>query len=159
MAVEQVRRESKLAADGADFILIKGRERLDDSAFGDQALNSGDAVVMGLDQLGFGGASGFDGVGINRALAENPVGVEEMIARQNTLLHVDEFFADDVAFLFGVGGGCERGEEFGLGVGDFEGSGAELDEIVAHEFGLAFAHQAGIDVGAVHALRSQGFQA
>ena len=104
MAVEQFRREAKLAADGADFVLIEGRERFDDAAFVDQLLNAGDAVVMGLDELGFGGAAGFDGVGINGALAENPVPVEEVLALEDSLLDVDELFADDVALVFGVGG-------------------------------------------------------
>ena len=79
MAVEQRGREAQFAADGADFVLIEGRERLDDAAFLDQLLNPGDAVVVGLDEIGFGGAAGFDGVRIDGALAENPAAVEEAL--------------------------------------------------------------------------------
>ena len=45
------------------------------------------------------------------------------------------------------------------GVFDEEGAGAQRREVRAHEFGFAFAHQAGVDVGAVNALRAQRAQA
>ncbi len=87
------------------------------AAFVDQLLNAGDAVVMGLDQIGFGGAAGFDGVRVDGALAQNPAAVEESCCGfEDPLLHLDEFFADDVALLFGIDSAFERGEELRLGV-------------------------------------------
>ena len=45
------------------------------------------------------------------------------------------------------------------GVFDEEGAGAQVREVLAHEFGFAFAHHAGVDVGAVNALRAERAQA
>ena len=99
MALQQFRGERKLPADGADFVLIERRQRFDDAAFVDQLLNAGDAVVMGLDEVGLGAAAGFDGIGVDRALAENPAPVEIVFAFENALLDFDELLADDVALL------------------------------------------------------------
>ena len=40
----------------------------------------GDAIVMRLDQIRFGGPAGFDGIGIDGALPQNPMAIEEMVA-------------------------------------------------------------------------------
>src|SRR5437868_5443710 len=98
MPVQEFRGDSQLFADLADFVLIERRERLDDSAGLDQLLNTCDAVVMSLDDIRSRGTAGFDGVGINRALSENPMAVEEVAIAQNALLHGYELLADDVAF-------------------------------------------------------------
>ena len=100
MAFQQFRGERKLAADGADFVLIERRKRFDDAAFVDQLLNAGDAVVMGLDEIGLGAAAGFDGVRVDGALAQNPAAVEIVFAFENALLDLDKLLADDVALLF-----------------------------------------------------------
>ena len=62
-------------------------------------------------------------------------------------------------FAFGLGDAGQGGEEELAGVFDEEGAGAEGGEVAAHEFGFAFAHHAGIDVGAVNALRPQRAEA
>ena len=80
MPVQQFVRQAQLAADLAHLVLVEVRQRLDDAALFDQLLNAGDAVVVRLDQVGLGGPAGFDRVGIDRALAENPVPVEEVAA-------------------------------------------------------------------------------
>ena len=52
---------------------------------------------MRLDEIGLGAAAGFDGVGVDGALAQNPAPVEVVLAFENALLHLDELLADDVA--------------------------------------------------------------
>ena len=156
MPVQQFGREAQFAADGANFVLIKGRERLDDAAFVDQLLNPGDAVVMGLDQVGLGGAAGFDGVGVNGALAENPAGRRGSARFENALLHLDELLADDVALSFGIGDALRaRLRNCCSACVDLNAL-APSARNCAHEFGLAFAHQAGVDVGAVNTRRVRG---
>ena len=50
-------------------------------------------------------------------------------------------------------------QKFGFGLLDMKRCGAELLEQAAHIGGLAFAHQAGVDINSVDAIRSQGAQA
>ena len=45
--------DAELGADLADFIFIERGQRLDNAAAVDQLLDAGDAVVMGLDNIGF----------------------------------------------------------------------------------------------------------
>ncbi len=159
MAVEERGRETQLAADGAHFVFIERRQGLDHAAFLDQLLNSGDAVVVGLDEIGLGGSAGFDGVRIDGALAENPAAVEEALGLQNPLLHLDELLADDVALLFRFDGALQGVQELRLGVLHLKAAGAQRGEVGADEIGFSFAHQAGIDVGAVNAVRAQAVEA
>ena len=46
-----------------------------------------------------------------------------------------------------------------LGVLDLKAAGPQRGEVGAHELGFAFAHQAGVDVSAVDAVRAQALQA
>jgi hypothetical protein len=57
---------------------------------------------MRLDQVGLGRATGFDGVGINRALAQDPVPVEKLLRFENALLHAHKLLADDVPLFFWI---------------------------------------------------------
>src|SRR5216684_3177435 len=95
MAVQILVGDAELGADLAYLVLVERRERLDDAAVVDQLLDTGYSVVMGLDEIGLGRAAGFDGVGINGALAENPVAVQEVSGLEDAVLHGDELFADD----------------------------------------------------------------
>src|SRR5690242_5996987 len=122
MAFQQLGGNRKFAADGPDFVLIEGRKGFQDAAFVDEFLNAGNSVVMGLDEVGLGAAAGFDGVGVNGSLAENPASVEIMFAFENALLDLHKLLADHVAFLLGVGDACERGEEQLAGVFNKEGA-------------------------------------
>src|SRR5260370_9721093 len=106
---------AEFGADLAYLVLVERRERLDDAAVINQFLDPGYAIVMGLDEIGLGRATGFDGVGINGALAENPVAVQEVSGLEDAVLHGDELFADDVAFLLGIANARERAEEFAGG--------------------------------------------
>ncbi len=92
----------------------------------DQLLNPGHAVVMGLDHVRFRGAAGFDGVGINGSLAQNPMAVQKMAGAQDALLHGDELLADDVALGLGIAHARQRFEKFGFGFFDVKRRGAEL---------------------------------
>ena len=86
-------------ADRAHFVFIEIGQRLDDAAGFHQLLDAGNAVVMGLDGGRFRGAAGFDRVGINGALAQNPVAVEQAARFDDALLNPHELLADDVALL------------------------------------------------------------
>src|SRR5205807_10607047 len=93
MPIEQLRTDLQLSSNRTNLILIERCERLYDAACVDQFLNPRDTIVMRLDQVGFGGALGFDGVGINRALAEDPFTVEVVLACENPLPHFDTLSA------------------------------------------------------------------
>ena len=75
---------------------------------------------MRLDQIGFGRSLGFDGIGINSALAKNPLAVEVVLAFENPLLHLDEIMPDDVALLLGVGYALECTKKLLARIGDGE---------------------------------------
>src|SRR5580658_8921088 len=115
MAVDDLRGKAEFPADLAHLILIVRTQRLDDTAGVDQPLDAGDAVMMRLDDGGFFGSAGFDGVGINSALAENPVAVQQMAGFDDALLHTHELFADDVALVFRVADAGERSEKLRFG--------------------------------------------
>ena len=103
MAREELSRDTKLSANFANFIFVKRGEGFDDAAGVDQRLDAGDAVVMGLDEIGFGGAAGFDGIGIDGALTEDPVAVQEVFRGEDAFLHLDELLTDRAALGFGFG--------------------------------------------------------
>src|SRR5437868_6073328 len=106
--------DSQLLADFANLILVEGCQRLNDAAAVDQLLDSGNAIVMGLDQIGSSGAAGFDRVRIDGSLAQDPVAVEKMAAAQHALLHGDKLLADDVALLLRIANAGQRIEKFDL---------------------------------------------
>ena len=157
MAFEELGGEAEFAAEFAHLILVELGEGFDDAVFVDELLDAGDAVVVGLDEVGFGGAAGLDGIGVDGALAEDPVAVEVGAGLEDLLLNLDELFADDATLVFGFGDAFEGGEEVELGVDDAEVFGAEGGEDFADEGGFLFAHEAGVDVGAVDALVAEGF--
>src|ERR1700689_5485205 len=113
MPVEKLGGNAQLFADLANFIFIKPRQRLDDAARVDQLLNSGDAIVMGLDHVGLRGAAGFDGVGINGALPQDPIPAEKLSAAPYSFLHHDELPADDVPLGLWIDDAFESFQKFG----------------------------------------------
>src|ERR1700736_4719081 len=115
MPVQKLARDTELGADLANLIFIKRGQRLDDPARLDQLLNSGNSVVMGLDDIRSRGAARFDGVGIDGSLPENPVAVQKMASAQHALLHGDELFADDVPFPFRIANTRQRVQKLTLG--------------------------------------------
>ena len=149
MAVQQFGGEAQFAADLADLVLVKRFQRFHDAAGLDERLNAGHAVVMRLDDGGLFGAAGFDGVGVDGALAEDPVLVHQAARLDDALLHAHEFLADDVALLFGIGDAAQRAQELLFGVLHREARHAP-DKI-----GFSLAHQAGIDVHAANAVMAQ----
>src|SRR5579875_1852639 len=102
MASEKFFGNANLAADFAHFVFIEGCERLDEASGIDERLNPGNAIVVGLDEIGFGSAAGFDGIGINCSLAENPAAIQEVAGLQNAFLDFQELLADGAAFLFRI---------------------------------------------------------
>ena len=97
--------------------------------------------------------------GINGSLAQNPVPVQQMARFDNPFLHAHELFADDVALLFRLAHRFERREKLLFRVLDRDHARAERVEHAADELRFSFAHQAGIDVDAAHAVRAQRAQA
>src|SRR5688572_29640560 len=77
MPLEELRRQPELTSDLANLILVKIRQRFDNAALLDQSLNTRHAVVMRLDQIRLGRPAGFDRVGINRTLPQNPFALQE----------------------------------------------------------------------------------
>ncbi len=140
MAVEEFRRQAQLAADGADFVLIERAQRLHNLAALDQFLDAGHPIVVGFDDGGVRGAAGFDGVGIDSALPQNPVAVEQMALPDDAVLHGDESFADDLALLLWLMGPGQGADELGLRVFDADGVVFERCEHGPHHVGFAGAH-------------------
>src|ERR1035438_1562256 len=118
MPSEQIGAQAKLAAQLAHLVLVKQAQRFDEAVLGNQLLNAGHAVVMGLDQIGFRRSAGLDRVGVNGALTQDPVTVEIMARLQDRLLHSDERFAYDVTLLLRIGDSLQGSQEPLLGMLD-----------------------------------------
>ena len=118
MPSEQIGAQAELAAQFAHLVLVKQAQRFDEAVLGNQLLNAGHAVVMGLDQIGFRRSAGLDRVGVNRALAQDPVVVEIVARLQDRLLHSDECFAYDVTLLLRIGDSLQGSQEPLLGMLD-----------------------------------------
>src|ERR1700733_6626348 len=97
MTMQELARDPQLLADFPDFILVKRSQRLNDPACFNELLNSRDAIVMGLNDVGLRGTARFDGVGINGALPQNPIAIQKSSRTQNAFLNHDELLADDMA--------------------------------------------------------------
>ena len=149
MAVEQFRGQREFASHLAHFIFVQRLERLHDAAARNQFLNAGHPVVMCFDQRRFVGAPRFDGVGIDGALPQDPMLVQQAARFDDAFLHPHELLADGVAFLFGIGDSGQGREELLLSVLHANPGHA------ANEIGFTLAHQAGIDVNAAHAFGTQ----
>jgi hypothetical protein len=93
----------------ADLDLVEVLQRLDDLPRTHHFLNDGNAVVMRLDDVGALGATGFDGVGIDRPLPEQHLAQAEL--RSFALEHLDEGVADGAALFFGIRESLECTEE------------------------------------------------
>src|SRR5512147_800715 len=102
MTVEHLLGESQLPAHFTDLVLVKEAERLDNAVRFQQAADSGDAVMVRLDDGSLLRPAGLNGVGIDRALSQDPVFVQEMMRVDDPVLDPDEFFADNLALLFRV---------------------------------------------------------
>src|SRR5580704_7761957 len=150
MPLEQLRRQTQLQADLADLILVERAERLDNTAFLQQLLYTGDAVMMRLNSLGALSTARFDGIGIDSSLAQNPMPVQQAMRFDDPLLLLQELLADDVPLALRIAYARQRRQEAILRPVDLDSSAAERVESGAHEIGLPFAHQAGIDVDAAH---------
>ena len=115
--------------------------------------------MVRLDQVGFLGAAGLNGVGIDSALPQDPIAIEIMPTLQDALLHGDKLLPDNRALGFGITHGIQLGEKLLARVIDIERARGEGLKDLAHKVGFAFAHQAGVDVGGVHPFRPQRPQA
>ena len=158
MPLEQFLGEAQFAAHLAHFVLVEEAERLDDALGFHQPLDAGHAVVVGLDHRRLGRAAGFDRVGIDGALPENPVVVQEVVGLDGALLHPNELLADDPPLLFRIRDAAQRRQELAARVLHHEGA-AAVPENAAHEIGLALAHQAGVHVDPPHPLAAERAQA
>src|SRR4030088_205004 len=125
MAIEELGGQAQFTADFADFVLIECTKGLDQAVAFEEFLDAGHAVVVGLDYRCFRGAAGFDGVGVNGALAENPMAIEEMAGFDDAFLYEDELLADYVALFFGLADVVERVEELQFGYFDRDRIGAQ----------------------------------
>src|SRR5579884_478170 len=152
---EKAVRYANLASDLAHFVFVERSERLDNAARFNQRLNAGHAIVMRLDQIRLGGSAGFDGVRINRALAQNPVAVQKVLRSENALLHADKLFADGRALLLRIDDAGKGRQELVFGMIYQEVLGAQLPKDAFDKIGLVLAHEAGIDVDSVNPLRSK----
>src|SRR5271167_4214978 len=152
MSRQKLGRHTQLCPYLTNFIFVKRGQRLEYSIGLDKRLNPRDAIVMGLDEVGFGGATRLDGIRINCPLAKNPLRIQEVARLQQTLLHLDELFADGEALGLRLMHAGEGRHEFRLGMLNFEMGGAQRGEYSTNELGLAFSHESGINVHTVHAL-------
>ena len=115
---------------------------------------------MGLDHVGFRSSARFDGVGINGALPQNPMAVQKM-ARCSECAPAPTTNCSPMMWRFVSGSVTPSSARQKLGFGLFHAKSgrAELREKPPHVGGFAFAHQAGVDVDAVDAIRPERAQA
>src|SRR5437879_8614380 len=150
MTFQLLRSQTQFQRDLADLILVKRTERLDDAARLEQLLDAGDSVVVRLDGLGPLRSARFDGVGVDSALAKNPMPVQKAVRFDDTLLLLQELLTDDVPLALRVAHARQGRQETILRMVDLYGGSAERVEGRAHEVGLTFAHQASVDINAAH---------
>src|SRR5581483_7851845 len=111
-ALGQALVQAQRAAQFAHLVLVEFGERLDHLALGDELAHLLAAIVMRLDECRrAAGAARFDGVGIDRALAQKPRLAVDAELRHGALLHLDEEAADDAALLLGLDDALERAHE------------------------------------------------
>src|SRR2546430_13518300 len=102
MSFEQRCGKAQLTADLAHLILIERAERLDDATLVEQFLNAGDPVVVRLDSGSALASAGFDRIGVDGALSEHPMAVEQTMRLDDALLFGEELLANDVALALGI---------------------------------------------------------
>jgi hypothetical protein len=78
VALQKLTGQAQFAADLPNLIFVEEAEGFNNAARLDQLLNPFDAVVVCFDEIGFFAATGFDRVGIDGALSQNPLGVEKV---------------------------------------------------------------------------------
>src|SRR5579875_1339112 len=78
-----------------------------------------------------------------------------MLGCKDPLLYFDELLSNSKTLLLRVENTFERGEKLRFGFFHLKVRCPQLAENSAHEVGFAFAHQPGIDIQAVHALRTE----
>src|ERR1051326_2577597 len=149
----------ELRADLANLVLIERCQRLDDAAAFDQLLDACDPIVVGLDHVRSRGAAGFDSVGIDGPLPEDPVAIEKMAGTQDALLDGDKLLADDVPLLLRIADARQSAQNLGSGIFDVKRCGAEGLKQALDVGGLAVPHQPSVDVNPIDALRTERPQA
>ncbi|MNK45244.1 hypothetical protein D3C87_639980 [compost metagenome] len=124
MAVDHLRRQAQRHAQLADFVLEQFAQRFQQLQV--QRVRQAAHVVVRLDgrSLARFGASGFDDVGVDRALGQ-PLGA--LLLAGLFLEHFDEFAADDLALGFGVGDAGQLAHELRGGI--------DVNDLHAHVFG------------------------
>src|SRR5262249_5424673 len=121
-----------------------------------QSLNPAHAIVMRLDEVCPASAAGFDRIGINRALSENPSPLDVMFRFQDALLHTHELFPYDLALPLREDDAAQGLKELPL-CGKY--ASAHWGKICLEKISLPFAHQSGVHIGSVDSLGPKGFEA
>ena len=98
MSRQELVRKPDFTTDFANFVFVERSERLHYAPGLDQSLYAGHPIMVRLDEVRLGRTSGFDRIGIDRPLSQNPMAVEEMLGRKNPFLNLDELLSDGTAF-------------------------------------------------------------
>src|SRR4051812_49197532 len=115
--------------------------------------------MVRLNEVRFGRATGLDGVRVNGALPQNPVAIEKVLGRQDSLLYLYKLLADGSTLRLGVVQPAKRFQEFGFGAIDKEAPGPEFRKCTLDESRLALSHQPGIDIDSKNTLWTKSTQA
>ena len=138
------------APDFADLILVELHERLDDLAGLDAPQQLGHAVVMRLDERRFTRAARLDRVGINRALAEQPLAGRQML--EHVVLDREKRDADPLALDLRIRLAADGAEKLRRRIAQAHVLESGVLVRRHHLGGLVLPHEAGIDIHAVHAI-------
>ena len=111
--------QPELAANGAHLVLEQGAQRLDELEL--EVVGQAAHVVVALDVRGARAATRLDDVGVERALHEELHGLAFTLRLEHERLggrleRANEFAADDLALLLGVGDARERIQELLTGI-------------------------------------------
>ena len=102
MPGEELFRNADFSTDLANFVLVKRCQGLDNATGLDQRLNACDSVVVRLNEIRLSSAAGFDGVGINRPLTEDPLTIKKVLCRYYAFLHFYKLLSNYQTLLLGV---------------------------------------------------------
>ena len=153
LLLDEAHRQPERAADLADLVLVELHERLDDLAGLDAPQQLGHAVVMRLDERRFARAARLDRVGIDRALAEQPLAGRQML--EHVVLDREKRDADSLALDLRIRLAADGAEKFRRRIAQAHVLESGFLVRRHHLGGFVLPHEPGIDIDAVHAILAE----
>ena len=153
LLLDEAHRQPERATDLADLVLVELHERLDNLAGLYTPQQFGHAVVMRLDERRFTRAARLDGVGINRALAEQPLAGWQVL--EHVVLDRKKSDADSLTLDLGVRLAADGAQEFRRGIAQAHVLESGFVVRRHHLDGFVLPHEPGVDIHAVNAILAE----